>query len=187
MRTGASEVATAPIVPFAVGAVPSQASFPTATAPTVTLPSVASVPSQAPATPTTSSIVLGPATTVTGPLGSSTRSTGSRTDSQAFGPAHRLGFSSPIPRSRSGPFGPYNSSASSSSSSAASSSSHTWSVRPGVDYAAEMAAMESFNEYGNYREASTKRSFDAAFLESSGFKSPERPAYNPWKRRKPSA
>jgi hypothetical protein len=41
--------------------------------------------------------------------------------------------------------------------------------------------MESFNQFGNYREVAPKRTFDTAFLEISGFKSPERPAYNPWK------
>ncbi|KAJ6489499.1 hypothetical protein C8R47DRAFT_1273759 [Mycena vitilis] len=54
--------------------------------------------------------------------------------------------------------------------------------RPAVDYAAETAAMESFNEFGNYREPTLEQPFDMALFQSSGLKSPERPAYNPWKR-----
>ncbi|KAJ7025143.1 hypothetical protein C8F04DRAFT_1239309 [Mycena alexandri] len=74
---------------------------------------------------------------------------------------------------------------SSMSSSVAGPSSPTTSSssRPFQrDYAAETAELEDFNTYGNFREVTSKRSFDVALLESSGFKSPERPANNPWKR-----
>ncbi|KAJ6514173.1 hypothetical protein C8R47DRAFT_1090496 [Mycena vitilis] len=70
---------------------------------------------------------------------------------------------------------------SSSSSSAPPSVSRPFK-RPAVDYAAETAAMESFNEFGNYREPTSERPFDMALFQSSGLRSPERPAYNPWKR-----
>ncbi|KAJ6555536.1 hypothetical protein B0H10DRAFT_2372408 [Mycena sp. CBHHK59/15] len=70
------------------------------------------------------------------------------------------------------------------SSSSASSSRPSPFRLTGANYAAETMAMESFNEYGNYREGAPKRSFDMAILENSGLKSPERPAYNPWKRQK---
>ncbi|KAF7368258.1 hypothetical protein MVEN_00146400 [Mycena venus] len=83
-------------------------------------------------------------------------------------------------------------SASSSASSSSSSFASSSSTRPlslqraGADYAAETAAMEAFNEFGNYHEVTPKRTFDTAILESSGFKSPERPSYNPWKRQRKS-
>ncbi|KAJ6449658.1 hypothetical protein C8R45DRAFT_1084172 [Mycena sanguinolenta] len=80
-------------------------------------------------------------------------------------------------------FGSGSASTSRASSSSAPSYAHrSSSQRTGADYAAETAAMEAFNEFGNYREASPKRTFDTAFLESSGFQSPERPSNNPWKR-----
>ncbi|KAJ7734388.1 hypothetical protein B0H14DRAFT_3898824 [Mycena olivaceomarginata] len=73
------------------------------------------------------------------------------------------------------------------SSASSSSSARPFSFRgTGADYAAETAAMETFNEFGNYREVTPKRSFDTTILESSGFKSPERPSYNPWKRQRKS-
>ncbi|KAJ7932164.1 hypothetical protein B0H13DRAFT_1857296 [Mycena leptocephala] len=78
-------------------------------------------------------------------------------------------------------------SASSSSSIASSSALRPLPFpRTSADYAAETAAMEAFNEFGNYREVTPKRTFDTAILESSGFKSPERPSYNPWKRQRKS-
>ncbi|KAJ7465669.1 hypothetical protein FB451DRAFT_1402678 [Mycena latifolia] len=98
-----------------------------------------------------------------------------------FGLAHSLG-SSNAPSSRS--FSRYPSSSSTAGPSSSTISSSRPSSRRGIDYAAETAAMEDFYKFGNYREHSPKRSFDTAFLESTGFKSPERPSYNPWKRRK---
>ncbi|KAJ7362541.1 hypothetical protein DFH08DRAFT_799566 [Mycena albidolilacea] len=80
----------------------------------------------------------------------------------------------------------------SASTSGLSSASSSSSARPfsfrgtGADYAAETAAMETFNKFGNYREGTPKRSFDTTILESSGFRSPERPSYNPWKRQRKS-
>ncbi|KAJ7765371.1 hypothetical protein DFH07DRAFT_770100 [Mycena maculata] len=71
--------------------------------------------------------------------------------------------------------------ASSSYSSVASSSLPFSFQRTGADYAAETMAMETFNEFGNYREVTPKRAFDMAILETSNLKSLERPAYNPWK------
>ncbi|KAF7324219.1 hypothetical protein MSAN_02533800 [Mycena sanguinolenta] len=72
----------------------------------------------------------------------------------------------------------------SSSSSLAASFSHTLPFQtPGSRYVAETAAMEDFNNYGNYRENGSKRTFSSAFVEGTGFKSPERPSgNNPWKR-----
>ncbi|KAJ6578208.1 hypothetical protein B0H19DRAFT_1122684, partial [Mycena capillaripes] len=50
-------------------------------------------------------------------------------------------------------------------------------------YASSTAGLESFNEFGNYRERTPpKRPLEAMI--GSGFPSPDRPANNPWKRRK---
>ncbi|KAJ6487518.1 hypothetical protein DFH09DRAFT_1105844 [Mycena vulgaris] len=179
-----SEALTIPVVPAIAGSaatLPSSAPPP----PAVTVPS-ASAPS---AIPTASSLV---SSTLTASINMASQPSAvlpvaGATTLGSFGFARGLGASTARAPS-SGPFGLYSSSSAraSGSSSAAfvpSSSSTPLSLRRGIDYAAETAAMESFNKFGNYREGSPKRSFDTAFLESS-FKSPERPSYNPWKRRK---
>ncbi|KAJ7177578.1 hypothetical protein C8R43DRAFT_942844 [Mycena crocata] len=75
--------------------------------------------------------------------------------------------------SRSGP----------SSYASASSSSRSFPLhRSTTHHEDETRAMEDFNEFGNYREAPPKRTFDTAFFGSSGLKSPERTSFNPWKR-----
>ncbi|KAJ6595296.1 hypothetical protein B0H10DRAFT_2197377 [Mycena sp. CBHHK59/15] len=108
----------------------------------------------------------------------------------SFGIPRSLGSSAPRPSTRFHRGSASTSSRTTSLSIAGPSSSSASSSRPspfrltGANYAAETMAMESFNEYGNYREGAPKRSFDMAILENSGLKSPERPAYNPWKRQK---
>ncbi|KAJ7488185.1 hypothetical protein FB451DRAFT_1529308 [Mycena latifolia] len=63
----------------------------------------------------------------------------------------------------------------------------TSSLRASVDrsrhYANSTDALETFNEFGNYREGTPpKRPLEA--IMGSGFPSPERPISNPWKKRK---
>ncbi|KAJ6467472.1 hypothetical protein DFH09DRAFT_1294928 [Mycena vulgaris] len=193
--TSAAFHTTIPVVVGAAASAPSTAAGPVPAAVLAALPSPGtSAPPPATLPPVPSVIVAAVTVVPSAPSASGTATVFHPElprghDHSSFGHPHKLGpLSSASSHSGHGPFGLYRSShtSGSSSSSAASSSSHPSPFHRGIDYAAETAAMESFNKYGNYLEAPPKRTFDVAFLET-GFKSPERPAYNPWKRRKPSA
>ncbi|KAJ6460336.1 hypothetical protein C8R45DRAFT_1109212 [Mycena sanguinolenta] len=120
-----------------------------------------------------------PVNSVTAPLSSSSVPVPSTSSSIAAPRIPHFGLPSILkPTTHSSRY--FGSSSVGSSSGSFSSTHQSSSPRTGADYAAETAAMEAFNEFGNYREP--KRTFDTAFLESSSFKSPERPSNNPWKR-----